>query len=75
MRFAAAETQPRLGDVEANLRECGSLVATAAHEGAQVVVLPEFFTTGMAYLPSMRTQRCRGAPPPAGSPSGPPAMT
>jgi hypothetical protein len=38
-------------------------------------VLPEFFTTGMAYLPSMRTQRCRGAPPPAGSPSRPPAMT
>ena len=55
MRVAAVQSQPRLGDVEANLRGCGSLVAAAADAGARLVVLPEFFTTGMAYSPSMRS--------------------
>ena len=55
MRVAAVQTQPRLGDVEANLRACEPLVAAAAEAGARIVVLPEFFTMGMAYLPSMRT--------------------
>jgi predicted amidohydrolase len=54
-RVAAVQLHPRLGDVEANLAACATLVAEAVAGGAQLVVLPEFFTTGMAYLPSMRT--------------------
>jgi deaminated glutathione amidase len=55
MRVAAVQTQPRLGDVPMNLGDCEPFVAAAADAGAHVIVLPEFFTTGMAYLPSMRT--------------------
>lgn len=52
---AAVQLEPRLGDVDANLASAAPLVADAAADGAQLVVLPEFFTTGMAYLPSMRS--------------------
>jgi predicted amidohydrolase len=55
LRVAAVQLQPQLGVVDANLAACAVFVAQAAADGAQLVVLPEFFTTGMAYLPSMRT--------------------
>jgi predicted amidohydrolase len=55
LRVGAVQLQPCLGDVDANLAACEPLVAEAALAGARIVVLPEFFTTGMAYLPSMRT--------------------
>ena len=55
LRVAAVQLQPRLGDVQRNLETCEPLVAQAATEGAQLIVLPEFFTTGMAYVPAMRT--------------------
>lgn len=53
-RIAAVQLVTALGDVDANLEACAALVAQAAAAGAQLVVLPEFFTTGMAYLPSIR---------------------
>ncbi len=55
MLISAIQTEPLLGDVQANLDACVPLVAKAADSGAKVIVLPEFFTTGMAYLPAMRT--------------------
>lgn len=53
MRVAAIQVAPRLGDVPANLQACARLVHEAAEHGAELIVLPEFFTTGMAYLPSI----------------------
>ncbi len=55
VRAAAVMLRSRLGAVDDNLAACDELVARAAADGARIVVLPEFFTTGMAYLPSMRT--------------------
>lgn len=55
LRVGAVQLQPRLGDIDANLAAAEPLVASAAADRAGIVVLPEFFTTGMAYLPAMRT--------------------
>ena len=52
-RCAAIQLEPKLGDVEANLRRCRALAQEALAAGAEVVILPEFFTTGMAYLPEV----------------------
>lgn len=53
VRAAAIQLQPVLGDVDANLAAAHGLVAAAAKQGARLVVLPEFFTSGMAYLPAV----------------------
>ncbi len=50
IRVAATQMRPVLGDVEANLDGAAGLVARAAREGARWIVLPEFFTTGVAFL-------------------------
>src|SRR5688572_25650264 len=41
--------QPSIGDVEANLDQAERLVDEAAAAGAELIALPEFFTTGMAF--------------------------
>ncbi|MGN6131621.1 MAG: nitrilase-related carbon-nitrogen hydrolase, partial [Nocardioidaceae bacterium] len=46
LRVAAAQAASVSGDVVANVRTAVGLVATAADEGARVVVLPELFLTG-----------------------------
>ncbi len=48
-RIAAVQLAAVVGDIEANLRACESLGDRAARDGAQWIILPEFFTTGMAY--------------------------
>lgn len=53
VRVAAVQLQVALGDVERNLSECERLASQAADEGAELVALPEFFTTGMAFLPEL----------------------
>ncbi|MCA2245057.1 carbon-nitrogen hydrolase family protein [Mycobacterium sp. WUMAC-067] len=50
LRVAAVQLEPVVGDVEANLDRAERLARRAADEGAEVIVLPEFFTTGMAFL-------------------------
>lgn len=50
LRVAAVQLDPVLGDVEVNLDRAERLARRAADEGAGVIVLPEFFTTGMAFL-------------------------
>jgi predicted amidohydrolase len=50
VKVAAVQLEPVLGDVAENLRRCESLADEAARRGAELIVLPEFFTTGMAYL-------------------------
>jgi len=53
MRVAAIQLKTIIGDVDANLAACQQLAKTAAHEGAEWIILPEFFTTGMGFLPEL----------------------
>jgi len=50
---AAIQMRPKLGRVERNLARAGSLAAEAAAAGAKLIVLPEFFSTGMGYDPAL----------------------
>lgn len=50
---AAIQLASILGDVDANLAACERLVAAAAQRGARIIVLPEFFTSGMAFSPEV----------------------
>lgn len=49
VRVAAVQLSATVGDVAGNLGECEKLAGRAAQAGAAWIVLPEFFTTGMAY--------------------------
>ena len=51
-RVAAVQMHAQLGDVTANLENAERWVRLALQEGAQWVVLPEFFTTGIALHPT-----------------------
>ena len=53
MRVAAVQLEIALADVPANLAACESLARDAARAGAQAVALPEFFTTGAAFVPEL----------------------
>jgi predicted amidohydrolase len=53
VRVAAVQLDVVLGDVERNLAECERLAREAAGRRAQLVALPEFFTTGVAFLPAL----------------------
>jgi predicted amidohydrolase len=53
MRVAAIQLETVIGDVEANLAACQRLADAAAREGAEWIILPEFFTTGMGFLPEL----------------------
>jgi predicted amidohydrolase len=53
MRVAAIQLDARLGDVAANLEACERLALDAVRAGAEWVILPEFFTTGVAFLPEL----------------------
>lgn len=56
IRAAAVQTEARLGDVAANLAVCERLADRAAYDGAGWVVLPEFFSTGIGYLPRISAE-------------------
>lgn len=53
MRVAAVQTETIPADVDANLAGCERLADQAAREGAQWILLPEFFTTGMGFIPKL----------------------
>lgn len=53
MKVAAVQLEPSLGDVAENLRRCQELGDAAAATGADWIVLPEFFTTGMGFLDAL----------------------
>lgn len=53
MRVAAVQLQSVIGDIDANLSACERLADRAAAEGAEWIVLPEFFTTGVGFLPEL----------------------
>jgi predicted amidohydrolase len=50
---AAVQMQAVLGDVDANLSLAEAAVASAVNDGAEIVALPEFFTSGVAFLPEV----------------------
>ncbi|WP_205695471.1 carbon-nitrogen hydrolase family protein [Conexibacter sp. SYSU D00693] len=64
MRAAAIQTVAPAGDVDANLEACERLARQAARDGADWVVLPEFFASGVGLLPRLRDE----APPADGAP-------
>ena len=53
MRVAAIQLEVALADVPANLAACEVLAREAAADGAQAIGLPEFFTTGAAFVPEL----------------------
>jgi N-carbamoylputrescine amidase len=53
MLVAAVQMQAEMGDVDGNLRKAEALVRTAFGQGAEWVILPEFFTSAMAFHPKM----------------------
>jgi len=50
---AAIQMNARLANVQANLEKADKLTDEAFARGAKLVVLPEFFTSGVAFHPSM----------------------
>jgi predicted amidohydrolase len=53
MRVAAVQMTPLIADVPHNLAAAERLVRDAIGQGAALIVLPEFFTSGMAFHPDM----------------------
>jgi predicted amidohydrolase len=53
VRVAAIQLEVALGDAKANLATCEELARAAAQQGAEAIALPEFFTTGAAFLPEV----------------------
>lgn len=52
-RVAAVQLEAVPADVDANLAACERLADAAAADGAEVIALPEFFTTGIGFLPTL----------------------
>jgi predicted amidohydrolase len=55
VRVAAVQLEVALAEVERNVEACESLARDAARAGAEAIALPEFFTTGAAFLPELAT--------------------
>jgi len=53
LRIAAVQMQAEMGVAAANLRKAERLVHKAFQRGAEWVILPEFFTSAMAFHPKM----------------------
>jgi predicted amidohydrolase len=53
IRVAAVQMAAELANVAANLAKAERLVRAAFARGARLVILPEFFTSGMAFDPEM----------------------
>lgn len=66
MRAAAIQLEAVPADVDANLAACERLADAAGDAGAQLIALPEFFTTGIGFLPELVER----ALPPDGAASG-----
>jgi predicted amidohydrolase len=58
IRVAAIQMEGEIGDVDANLASAERLVRGAFEKGAEMVILPEFFTSAMAYNPKMLEAVC-----------------
>ena len=64
IRVAAVQMMAELANVDANLAKAERLVRVAFERGANWVILPEFFSSGMAFHPEMaRASRAIDGPP------------
>lgn len=50
-KVAAIQLEPKIGDLHANLTACENMANEAGEKGAKWIIIPEFFTTGMAFNP------------------------
>ena len=53
MRVAAVQMEAVVADLDANLEAAERLVGKAAGAGAEAIALPEFFTTGIGFVPEL----------------------
>ena len=53
MKVAAVQLKAELGNVKVNLRSVERLARSAFKEGAEMVILPEFFTSAVCFHPKM----------------------
>ncbi len=53
MRAAAIQLDAAVADVDANLAACERLGDEAGRDGAELIALPEFFTTGIGFVPEL----------------------
>jgi predicted amidohydrolase len=53
VRVAAIQLEARVADVGANLEMCERLADEAGRQGAEVIALPEFFSTGIGFVPEL----------------------
>ena len=53
MLVAALQLEAVVADVDANLAACERLAAEAGAQGADVIALPEFFSTGIGFVPEL----------------------
>lgn len=51
VKVAAIQLEPKIGDLHANMAACENMANEAGEKGAEWIILPEFFTTGMAFNP------------------------
>lgn len=63
--MAAIQIKADLGNVDHNLEACERQADRAAADGARWIALPEFFATGVAFLPELNLE----APAPDGAPT------
>jgi predicted amidohydrolase len=53
VRAAAIQLEARVADVDSNLEAAERLADRAGADGAECIVLPEFFTTGIGFVPEL----------------------
>jgi predicted amidohydrolase len=53
MRVAAVQLEARVADIDANLAACERLADEAGRGGAALIALPEFFSTGIGFVPEL----------------------
>src|SRR4051794_29125981 len=53
MRVAAVQLEAVVADVDANLAACERLADAAGAQGAEAIALPEFFSTGIGFVPAL----------------------
>jgi predicted amidohydrolase len=53
IRVAAIQLEARVADVDGNLARCERLGDAAGAAGAELIALPEFFSTGIGFVPAL----------------------
>lgn len=62
MKVAAIQLNAEFANVAANLQQAEKAISVAARQGAEIVVLPEFFTSAIGFAPQMLTVAAQDVP-------------